>query len=1356
MTPEMARTVIGAMSHDHSDGTPRTELDSHADSPVVGRHCKILEYTGRQVDVSGFSDSLGECKSIPVVNCAVAYDCTITQQTYILIINNALFMRSMEMNLIPPFIMRLNGLEVNECPKFMSNNPSIENHSIYFPEDNIRLPLQLRGIVSYLPTRAPDEDDMYKHLHYHLSPQRPTWDPHNTSYSSQESSMLDYNGEITSRKRKRITNNTIAASMTQDNEDDPIRICSILHSISTSLNVQPFAYKLSEKKYEIKSIRSGKRTGITATQLSKLWTISPEIAQMTIDSTTQYCIRSAEHPSLSRRYNSNDRMLRYSRITAPLFMDTFFADSKHTVSTRGNVCAQLFVSDFNFIHIVPMKRRKDLHHALKQMFKHVGVPPELICDGAGEQVKGESRKLINKVNSDIKELEAESPWSNRAELFIGIVKKHIKKDLKESNCPMVLWDYCAQYRARILNATSRPTCYALDGQVPWTRMTGQPMDISNLTEFKWYDWVYFRDHTSSFPHASEQLGRCLGPALNAGTAMSQWVMNRNGNVIPRQTLRKLTPSEISSEVEIGKRKEFDERIKNRHGDSINPPPIDKDKETVDFDDDFDEDTPSMPEADSFPDYDEYINNEVLLPQDGEYMKAARVIQRTKDDQGKIRGSHNPNPILDTRIYDVMFPDGAIQQYAANIIAENMYNQVDNEGYQHLLLDCITDHRSDGKAIKKDDAYFTTSTGRKHQRKTTKGWYFNVQWRDGSSTWIPLKDLKESNPVQVAEYCTKHNIDDEPAMAWWVPYTLKKKQHIISAVNLRTKKTTHKYGVKVPGSLREAYRLDDENNNTVWRDAVKKEMDNVSVAFEILEGDRSPSPMHIKLDTNLIFDVKMDFTRKARYVGRGDKVPKPEETTFAGVVSRDSVRIALTYAALNELTVTAADIQNAYLQAPCTEKYYIVCGPEFGPDNMGKKALVIRALYGLPGAGRDFRNHLRDCMRHLHYESCLADPDVWMRKGTKDNGEKYWEYMLLYVDDALSITSNGETAIRELGKYFKIKESSIGPPDIYLGGKMTQVTLPNGVKAHAFSSSQYVQEAVKNVESYLAKRYMKLKKKATAPITTGYRPELDATPELNPSDAAYFQSLIGILRWAVELGRIDITCEVSMLSSHLALPREGHLQQVYHIFAYLKCHHNTRIVFDPTFPTIDHDNFPRKDWSSAYGEIKEEVPDNAPESRGEGFIMTAYVDADHAGDKLTRRSRTGYLIFLNMSPIYWHSKKQTSVETSSFGSEFVALKQCTEYIRGLRYKLRMMGIPVQDPTYIYGDNKSVLYNSTLPESTLKKKSNSIAYHFVRDGTARDEWRLAYVSTHANPSDLMTKAVPGGEKRQSLVRMILWDI
>ena len=164
----------------------------------------------------------------------------------------------------------------------------------------------------------------------------------------------------------------------------------------------------------------------------------------------------------------------------------------------------------------------------------------------------------------------------------------------------------------------------------------------------------------------------------------------------------------------------------------------------------------------------------------------------------------------------------------------------------------------------------------------------------------------------------------------------------------------------------------------------------------------------------------------------------------------------------------------------------------------------------------------------------------------------------------------------------------------------------------------------------------------------------------------------------------------------------------------------------------------------------------PAARGLGFVMRAFVDADHAGDTVTRRSRTGFLVYLNMAPIFWMSKKQTSIETSSFGSEFTAMKQCTEYIRGLRYKLRMMGIPCEAPTFIFGDNQSVLCNTSIPDSTLKKKSNSIAYHFVREGCARDEWRTAYVNTHLNPADLLTKPLKAGEKRSSFVRMILHHI
>ena len=133
-----------------------------------------------------------------------------------------------------------------------------------------------------------------------------------------------------------------------------------------------------------------------------------------------------------------------------------------------------------------------------------------------------------------------------------------------------------------------------------------------------------------------------------------------------------------------------------------------------------------------------------------------------------------------------------------------------------------------------------------------------------------------------------------------------------------------------------------------------------------------------------------------------------------------------------------------------------------------------------------------------------------------------------------------------------------PPDHYLGGKVRKVQLENGVYAWAFSSSQYVQTAVKNVEAYLDSqdnKCWKMPSKADTPLTTTYRPELDVSRELNEVDAAYYQSLIGILRWMVELGRVDVCLEVSMMSSHLALPREGHLEQVLHIFAYLKKYHN---------------------------------------------------------------------------------------------------------------------------------------------------------------------------------------------------------
>jgi hypothetical protein len=155
----------------------------------------------------------------------------------------------------------------------------------------------------------------------------------------------------------------------------------------------------------------------------------------------------------------------------------------------------------------------------------------------------------------------------------------------------------------------------------------------------------------------------------------------------------------------------------------------------------------------------------------------------------------------------------------------------------------------------------------------------------------------------------------------------------------------------------------------------------------------------------------------------------------------------------------------------------------------------------------------------------------------------------------------------------------------------------------------------------------------------YVSELDVTPELDPAREQYYQSPIGILLWVVELRRIDIVTEVSKQASCMALPTEGHLEAVFHVYAYLKCKHNSRMVFDPCYPEIELNKFRADaDWVKSYGRIEEPIPLDAPKARGKITDMRLFCDADFAGDKKTRRFRTGYIMYINNAPVSWLSKK----------------------------------------------------------------------------------------------------------------------
>jgi hypothetical protein len=254
-----------------------------------------------------------------------------------------------------------------------------------------------------------------------------------------------------------------------------------------------------------------------------------------------------------------------------------------------------------------------------------------------------------------------------------------------------------------------------------------------------------------------------------------------------------------------------------------------------------------------------------------------------------------------------------------------------------------------------------------------------------------------------------------------------------------------------------------------------------------------------------------------------------------------------------------------------------------------------------------------------------------------------------------------------------------------------------------SSEQYVKAAIVNVESNLDKSGQRLPSRCLTLMTSNYQPEIDVSSELKITGICYFQELIGILRWAVELGRIDIATKVSLLSSHFALPREGYLQQVYHIFGYLKARPKHTVAFDPFHPDINESRFVKCDWHDFYQGATEPIPGDALEPHGNIVSTHCSVDANHAGNLITCHSPSGILLFVNRAPFLWYSKKQNTVETSTFGSKFVAVHIAVELIESLWYKLRMFGIPIDGPTNVYCYNEAVIKNSIFLESTLKKST-----------------------------------------------------
>jgi hypothetical protein len=212
-------------------------------------------------------------------------------------------------------------------------------------------------------------------------------------------------------------------------------------------------------------------------------------------------------------------------------------------------------------------------------------------------------------------------------------------------------------------------------------------------------------------------------------------------------------------------------------------------------------------------------------------------------------------------------------------------------------------------------------------------------------------------------------------------------------------------------------------------------------------------------------------------------------------------------------------------------------------------------------------------------------------------------------------------------------------------------------------------------------------------------------------------MIGAAQWAISLGRFDIQTAIMSLSRYRVEPRIGHLERIKQLYGHLRRYKNVAIRVRTQKLDLSQHTMISQDWLySVYGKVKEEIPHNIPEPLGNSVVSTHYGDANLLFDMITGRAVTGILHFLNETLVDWYSKCQATVETATYGSEFVAARIATNQIINIRTTLQYLGVPIDGPSHLFGDNASVIINSSIPHSSLEKRHNTLSYHRVREAIA----------------------------------------
>ena len=1053
------------------------------------------------------------------------------------------------------------------------------------------------------------------------------------------------------------------------------------------------------------------------------WT-SPSSIQDTFNVTTRHGTAKHTQDYIKKHFKFRNPVFNIPRCSEAVATDTIFSDTPAV--DDGSTMAQFFCGHDTLVcDAYGIKSTKQFINTLSDNIRKREAMDTLISDGGKYEISKQVTDLLHSLFIQDYQSEPYHQHQNKAENRFVLAKRYTNTVMNTSGCTACCWLLCLQYICVVLNHLASPT---LQGICPVQALEGTTPDISFLLHFSFYEPVYYRIDSSepdlNFPSSSnEKKGYWVGFTDNQGDSLTWRILTEDTQKII-----------IHSGVQSAHRTTTNQRLASPSGEGTTLPfpipypqqsknslPLDSlDASTPNFEQFVksqtgeDEDNP-IPMANI--DIPNPLGRSFLLPpEDNGERHMAKIIDI--DDHGQT-------------LEDMKCKLKINKDQSEEIMS---YNQ---------LMDYIqkgTDAEEDPESLFKFRDIVAHQGPLESTDPNHKGSKYNVmvEWESGEVTYEPLTLISKDDPLTCAVYAKKHDLLDTTGWKHLKRYakTSKKLIRAVKQSRIRQVRASAQYqhGFQVPKDYNDAMRLDKENGNTHWQDAMDLELTQIH-EYKVFK-DTGKAKLHNgkvvipdgfqKIRVDFVYAVKHDGRFKARLVADGHLTKEPVESIYSGVVSLRILRMVVFLSQLNNLEIWGADVGNAYLEAYTDEKLCIIAGPEF-KELQGHLLIMVKALYGTRSGGARWHDRLFDILQELKFKPSKADPDVWMRP---EPGGTCYEYIAVYVDDLAIAAKDPQAFCNELKEKYNLKLKGVGPLEYHLG--CTYKKDPDGTLAA--DPRRYVNKILESYERMLKEK----PRKSSPPLEGGDHPELDTSELCDDHQTKQFQTLIGQLQWLISLGRFDIAVHVMSLSRFRAQPRKGHLDRAKRIFGYLLFLPDGAIRFrtgEPDFSSLKDQEY---DWTrSVYSGACEQIPHDIPKPLGKHVQTTHYVDANLHHDLATGKAVTAVLHFLNQTPIDAYTKRQSTVETATYGSEFVAARTAVDQIIDIRTTLRYLGVPIRDKSYMFGDNRSVVTSSTFPNSTISNRHHLASYHRVREAIAAKFISFHWKDGKSNPADILSK-------------------